>query len=145
MGWAFSMKPSLLLWGPTEKHCTVLSLYNAVNFTQNIINDTQQLTREGEIWGVFCEFKLWLIFYLSHCTAVCVINLSYHGILDRAITKPNYTYTICTICYMGTEKYHINTILRVTRHLSNVQVLCMMDWWLLKTLPDYDEVTHSLT
>ena len=31
---------------------------------------TVGIVGEGEVWGVFCEFKVWLMFCLCHCRAV---------------------------------------------------------------------------
>ena len=39
---------------------TVGCRYNAVNFHPNPKKYTVQLAREGEVWGVCCEFNLWL-------------------------------------------------------------------------------------
>ena len=40
---------------------TVRGRYNAVSFLNKIFTlDTPELAREGEIWIVFCESKLWL-------------------------------------------------------------------------------------
>ena len=35
------------------------------------------------IWGVVCEFSLWSMFFLSHCSAMCNVL---HVILDHLVT-----------------------------------------------------------
>ena len=42
-----------------------------------------QLASEGEWWGVFCDFKIWAVFYVvSHC-------IQFRVMLDRVITVPD--------------------------------------------------------
>ena len=52
--------------------------YNAVNFLQILIKRTPKLAREGEIWGVFSEFNVWLTFCHFHSSVECniVTNVS---------------------------------------------------------------------
>ena len=51
-------------------------------FSQILIKDTPYLDREGEVCGVFCEFKFWISFVPVDAvlyTILCYIGTSYTG------------------------------------------------------------------
>ena len=54
---------------------TVWCCCHALNFFQILISDTPYITKEGEIWHVFCEFKVWFKFCCYHCYLGCLYGL----------------------------------------------------------------------
>ena len=48
---------------------------HAVNIFQILILDTPYITKEGEIWHVFCDFKVWFKFCCYHCYLGCLYGL----------------------------------------------------------------------
>ena len=40
-------------------------------FPKTLTMNVSYLIHESEIWGAHCELKVWCIFCLSHCSAVC--------------------------------------------------------------------------
>ena len=43
---------------------TVRCRYNAVIFFKTLIMDTPQIDREGDVWGICCEFEVWFTYVL---------------------------------------------------------------------------------
>ena len=62
---------------------TVQGLNNMVNFLRKkiVTIDIPYLACEGKIWGVFCEYKLWFMWSLSQCSALCKYNVILHRII----------------------------------------------------------------
>ena len=60
---------------PNMMDCTVQCCYNAVNFLPNPHKRHPIACPLGEVWDVFCGFRLSFIFCLSHHSDVCNIML----------------------------------------------------------------------
>ena len=75
--------------GSTGKHNTVWCRYNPVNFFPKY--SPPYFARQGEVWGNFCGFSIWLIFCFISCNAVCNTML-YWTALSRHLTVAS----ICT-------------------------------------------------
>ena len=62
--------------GHNQSLNTVWCCYNTSIFSKILTLDTPYLTREGEVWSVFCESKIWFIFCVSQCNGVWNVILS---------------------------------------------------------------------
>ena len=51
--------------------------YNSNDFFHKymLTIDISQLTSEGEVWDIYCEFKVWIMLYLCPCNAVYNIKI----------------------------------------------------------------------
>ena len=67
---------SLTKLGHIFNYCGyILGYCHNTIFSKILTIDTTQLAREGEIWGVFCEFKVWPMNYHGRCLALYNIML----------------------------------------------------------------------
>ena len=41
--------------------------YTTVTFSKSLTIDSSRLAREGELWGVFCEFQVLIVSCACHC------------------------------------------------------------------------------
>ena len=59
----------------TNVHTAVCTLSGSIFFRHPTIDTPVYLANMGKIWGIFCEFMLWFMFFLNHCSDVCNIML----------------------------------------------------------------------
>ena len=71
--------------GPRTEEIQRSAVVRQSVFSKIITISTPYLARAGEIWGVFCECKPWLMFCLGHCSDECIIVL-YWTMLQRNST-----------------------------------------------------------
>ena len=60
-------------------------------FLKMLTIDTPYLAREGEIWGVCCEFKVWYMFYV-----ITVCNIVIYGPCLKGIPGRPFSLNILT-------------------------------------------------
>ena len=68
-------------------------------FSQIFTKDTPEVTRYGEIWGVFCGCSIWLIFCRSSCNYTPRFNEVDRGVywyhLVRLSVRPSVRLSVC--------------------------------------------------
>ena len=78
---------------------------------------------EGETWGVFCEFKVWSVLYLSHCNDAFNIVLY----LTHCILLKKYRHN-WTANFLSTKMWMISMFGQYINVHSNLKLLTIAPW-----------------
>ena len=97
-------------YGKTNPLITVRCRYNVVNFLQNSHNRGGR--GEDEVWGVCCEFEVWLTFYCCRRSALHNIVINWTA-LKRHSTNWKRTTTKLVCIYMRASCFTITLIMGI--------------------------------